>query len=304
MKKSISVIIPVYKNTDLFVKNLTHNKKYLSGCEIIVSNDNPAENITKKVLVVTPHAYVMESFRNLGFGENVNRAVWKATNDFILLLNSDVVLSDTLYQNATTHFDKDPRLFAVSFAQKERDGKIVGGNAGRFEKGLLQHFGITRTQLEPNLWAEGGSMMCRRDMFMRLHGFDRLYAPFYWEDLDLSYRAWKSGHNILFDPKIVVEHHHESTIGKYFTPMKKDTIAYRNQFIFYWKNITDPLLLAAHLFFLPLTLARAMKDKNKALLQGFVQAIFKLPIILATRLHTTPAFSLTDREVLSRIKNE
>ncbi|PJE58197.1 MAG: glycosyltransferase family 2 protein, partial [Candidatus Portnoybacteria bacterium CG10_big_fil_rev_8_21_14_0_10_36_7] len=45
-----------------------------------------------------------------------------------------------------------------------------------------------------------------------LNGFDELYSPFYWEDIDLSYRAWKTGYTVLFDPQVLVEHHHETTI--------------------------------------------------------------------------------------------
>ena len=61
-------------------------------------------------------------------------------------------------------------------------------------------------------------------MWLKLGGMDTLYSPFYWEDIDLSYRAWKSGYQILYDPNIIVEHHHESTIAKYFDKKKVSDI--------------------------------------------------------------------------------
>ena len=51
----ISIIIPVYKNYEMFFKFLEINKKYFSGCEVIVMNDYPGENITKKTKKIYPN---------------------------------------------------------------------------------------------------------------------------------------------------------------------------------------------------------------------------------------------------------
>ena len=50
--------------------------------------------------------------------------------------------------------------------------------------------------------------------FLELGGFDRLLEPFYLEDTDLGYMAWKRGWKVLYQPRSVVYHEHRGTIGK------------------------------------------------------------------------------------------
>ncbi len=300
MSYSVSIIIPVYKNTELFLKNLEHNKKYFTNAEIIISNDYPPDNLSEQVKKILPDAITLNNSVNLGFGENVNRAIKAAQGNLILLLNSDVKLLDNSYAKTFKLFDKDAQLFAVSFAQKEKNGHVVGGNTGAFIKGLIQHQSRTITQISPNFWAEGGSMIFKKDIFKKLHGFDSLYTPFYWEDIDLSYRARKSGYHIVYDPSVLVEHQHESTISTYFSKKYTLEIAYRNQFIFHWKNITDGELLISHLLHLPLILFRAIKDRNSPLITGFFKALVLIPAIVKSRAIAVQLFITTDRKILQQ----
>jgi GT2 family glycosyltransferase len=278
----------------MFYKYLEINKKYFSGCEVIVMNDYPQENITKPVRKIHPEAVVVNNRKNLGFAGNVNRGVIKADGKYVFLMNSDVVLKDSLFLKALDHFKKDKKLFAVGFAQVEKDGKIVGANKGYFEKGLINHSQqfASNDQTTLNFWAEGGSSIFRKDLFVDLGLLDELYNPFYWEDIDLSYRAWKAGYKVLYDPSVKVEHHHESTIGKYFDKSKILKTAFRNQIIFQWKNLTDKGLLFNHLLNLP----------RFIFLSGFFDALIRLPQILQARKKTIELFKKTDKEILENFK--
>lgn len=275
----------------MFYNYLELNKKYFYGCEVIVMNDYPQENITKQVNEIYPEAIVINNIKNLGFGNNVNLGVLKATRNYVLLMNSDVVLKDNSFLTTIEHFKTDSKLFAVGFAQIEKGGKIVGANKGYFEKGLINHSHqlVTNHQsLTANFWAEGGSSIFRRKLFIDLGLLDELYSPFYWEDIDLSYRAWKAGYKILYDPSIQVEHHHESTIGKYFDKPRILKIAFRNQIIFHWKNLTDKDLISKHLFSIP----------KFIFFPGFFDALIRLPKILQERKKTVKLFKKTDKEIL------
>ncbi len=290
MKFPISIIIPVYKNTEMFFKYLKVNKKYFEGCEVIITNDNPLENITSQVKKVFPEAIVINNTVNLGFAGNVNRGVLRSAKDYIFLMNSDVVLTDDSFLNELKYFANDDKLFAVGFAQTERDGKIVGANQAYFKNGLICHSHRPSIIDHPssNFWAEGGSSIFKKKIFVDLGSFDELYNPFYWEDIDLSYRAWKSGYKILYDPNIKVEHHHESTIGKYFNRYKILRTAFRNQLVFHWKNLTDKDLILKHLLNIP----------RYIFLPGFFDAFIKLPEILKSRKKTIKLFVKSDKEIL------
>jgi len=92
----------------------------------------------------------------------------------------------------------------------------------------------------------------------------------------------------MYDPKIQVEHHHESTIGKYFDKSKILRTAFRNQLIFYWKNLTDRDLILKHLINLP----------KFVFIPGFFDALLKLPKILQVRKKIVKLFKKSDKEIL------
>ena len=289
MKKCpVSIVIPVYKNYDMFYKYLALNKKHFDGCEVIIVNDYPQENITRPVKRIYPASRVFNNQKNLGFAGNVNRGITKAKRNYVFLMNSDVVLKDNAFTIALYLFKKNPRLFAVGFAQKEKDGKVVGANRGYFKSGFVHHAGTRLKKIGSNFWAEGGASMFRKNLLNKLGSFDPLFNPFYWEDIDLSYRAWKAGYQVLFDPEIVVEHHHESTIGKYFDQSKIMKTAFRNQLLFHWKNLTDKDLLNNHLIRLPLHIFTP----------GFFEAVALLPQVLRARKEVVKLFVKGDKEIL------
>ncbi len=295
----ITVVIPAYKKTKMLVENLRHNLSYLTlkKCEVIVVNDDPSESIRKDLQPF--NLTLLENKKNLGFGGAVTVGVKKAKGQYIMLLNSDVILHNDSYKNALVHFKKNKKLFAVSFLQKEKNNEKIGKNRLYWKMGFIQHgkaldlsFGLTG-------WAEGGACMIRKGLYQKLGGFDEIYSPFYWEDIDLSYRAWKSGYTILFDPTVEVTHHHESTIGTYFTPLHVRKIAYRNQFFFVWKNITSSLLLISHVLLVLPNIVLHFFQGDFLFLKSFFLALKKLPTVIQARKSAGPDFVRSDREVLS-----
>lgn len=287
----ISVIIPTYKNREVLIKNLTHNLQFLKNCQIIIVNDDPSKNLEKD-LKKFKNVILIENKKNLGFGQSINEGVKKAQYPYIMLLNNDVKLINNNYQLAINYFNNDSSLFAVSFAQKEKNGEIVGKNIFYWGRGLVLHKKPSDIKPGYNAWAEGGSCLVDKNKFLKLDGFDPIYSPFYWEDIDLSYRAWKMGYQIIFEPKIVVEHHHETTIGKYFSKEFIKKITFRNQLIFIWKNITNLDLLIKHVLFLPFNLFYYFFKKEFEFINGFFSAIRFLPKIKRDN------YNLTDKEIL------
>jgi GT2 family glycosyltransferase len=283
----------------MFYRFLTLNRKHLEGCEVIIMNDYPQEVITKPVLKIIPQARVFNNRKNLGFAGAVNRGVTKSTRNYVMLMNSDVVLKDITFTDSLNHFKKDRKLFAVSFSQKEKNGKLVGANSGYFSQGMINHRGRSAKKLSVNFWAEGGTAIFKKKMFMELGMLDNLFNPFYWEDIDLSYRAWKAGYKVLFDPAIVVEHHHESTIAKYFDKQRVLKVAFRNQLIFQWKNLTDPDMLTSHYLNLARLFLVSLVKWDKVFLTGFFNALIRLPAVLRSRKKSVKLSIYGDRQILS-----
>ncbi len=299
----ISVIVPTYQNKKQLLTNLKHNIPFLTGCEIIIVNDNPTQSL-KDDLKQFASVTLIENKKNLGFGPTVNRGVEKAMNPYVMLLNDDVQLSDDTYRKSLDYFKKNPLLFALSFAQTGEGDVMVGKNRLYWSRGILQHSAVDNSQEGINAWAEGGACVIQKDKFMELDGFDSVYSPFYWEDIDLSYRAWKRGYQILFTPKIKVKHQHESTIGTHFSKRYIQAIAYRNQFIFIWKNISDPGLILIHILFLPYLFVSFLIRRQVLFIKGFLSAIQYIGVVLQKRSYEKSKARVSDTIILNMFKHE
>ncbi len=298
-----SVIIPVYKNKELFLKNLHHNQQFFKGHEVIIVDDCSQQNIAQEVKQKFPDFIIIENDKNIGFGPTMNRGVQKATGDILMFLNTDVVLKSSFNQ-VSEKFEKDADLFAITFAQLEKNGTITGKNRMFFKNGFVQHDKASNTQTGQNSWAEGGASAIRASMFRTLGGFRDIYAPFYWEDIDVSYRAYKQGWHIIFDQNYVVEHHHESTIGTFFSRATIKRIAYRNQLYFIWTNITDMTLLAQHIINIPLHSVRTMIQGDFTFILAFVEGLLSLPKAYATRRKNQKNTRMKDTTVFATLNYE
>lgn len=270
----ISIVIPTYKNRTAFIANMKHNMSYMKGQEIIVVNDFPGESIAAEMKKF-PKVNLIENRKNLGFAGAVDIGIRSAGSRHVMLINSDVLLLDKKYEAAVERLGKNKKLFAVSFAQREKDGRIVGKNRFYWKAGFFSHEKAPVMTTGITGWAEGGACMIDKPIYEKIGGFDTLFSPYYWEDIDLSYRAWKEGYEIMFDRNILVEHHHESTIGKYFDQSRIKTIAYRNQFFFIWKNIVDKRLINSHVARVGKSLL-PMMVQDPPFVKGLFMALTKL----------------------------
>lgn len=271
----ISVIIPTYKNTEGFLVNLKHNYPYLKGCEIIVVNDNPDNDLTKK-LAFYPNVLLIQNTGNLGFAKSINIGVQKCHGKYLLLLNDDVLLYSDNFNEEVKLFEQDNILFTISFAQKDINNNIVGKNKICWQHGLFFHKADIVLVFGETGWADGGSCLIDKNKFLELKGFDEDYSPFYWEDMDLSYRAKLKGWKVFFDPKVLVEHHHETTIGKTYKKRQIEIFSFRNQFIFTWKNVRGLKMWLQHLVFLPYNMLYYLLKGKASFVIGFIKALFIL----------------------------
>ncbi len=310
----IDVIIPNYNGSNLIKKNLSDVIKsfgdYNSFSIIIVDDGSQPEDILKLRSVVDlvnmsskiPVTLILRE-KNGGFSSAVNTGVKNSKADLVLLLNSDAVPYKGFLDPILERFKNDPKLFGVGCMDISIEGKEKverGRGIAYWKKGLLRHK-KGETNSEDTFWISGGSSMVRRDLYQKFKGMDEIYNPFYWEDIDLSYRAQKSGYNVVFEKNSKVEHRHdEGAIKKHFKKDKVTTIVYRNQFIFHWKNITDKQLIISHWFWLPFHLINALIHNDRNFLRGFFLALFLLPDIISRRNKVKVLFIRRDTDIINQ----
>lgn len=240
-----SVVIPNWNGKELLRKNLP---AVLEGGfdEIIVVDDGSTDDSVEylKSLQTTDYRLrLIFNKGNLGFGKSVNRGVEATSADIVFLLNTDVRPEGDVVSPVLRHF-KDPKVFGVSL----NEGKF-GWARPKIENGFVGHEpGGKTNKPHATFWVSGGSGVFRKSMWDELGGLDTVYSPFYWEDVDLSFRALKKGWKLIWEPAVKVEHEHEATINKkFFSPRYLNYIKERNQLLFHWKNLEIGWIVKYHL---------------------------------------------------------
>ena len=296
----ISIIIPNYNSKHLLEKNLPRvirvtMEQWNNGTmEIIVVDDGSTDGSIEFINQFTSSRVnglknslinnslinnksiikLIRNERNLGFSSTANRGVGAANGEVVILLNTDVYPERGFLEPILSHF-KDPKVFAVGMFDKSIEGeKIVrrGRGIGEWQRGFYIHKKGEINKAD-TAWVSGGSGVFRKSIFLQLGGFDEIYNPFYWEDIDLSYRAQKAGYKILFEPKSVVIHEHEKGIIKSnYNKQQIKTISYRNQFLFVWKNANLNQLFL-HVIWLPYHAVKSFLTADFCFFKGLIWAL-------------------------------
>lgn len=251
MKKthSVSIVIPNWNGRHLLEKNLPSviaaAKNEKNGiCEIIVVDDYSQDDSLVYLKSVKKDIRLIKHTKNRGFAAAVNTGVRMAKGTLVCLLNSDVSVSPAFLSKAISHFAHDT-VFGVSL-HEEGHGPAVG----HFKNGFIDHKGGKESsEVQRSFWISGGSGVFSREKWMELKGMDEeLLSPFYWEDVDLSYRAAKRGYQLLWEPDSLVYHNHEGVINtSHFKKVYMDRIKERNELLVLWKNITSKPLRKKHI---------------------------------------------------------
>jgi GT2 family glycosyltransferase len=306
---TISVVIPNYNGEKIIKKNLPKVLEAVGNVEVVIVDDastDASASVISNFKSQISNLKFFQNKHNLGFPATVNKGVKEAEGEIIILLNTDVIPEKGFLNPLLSHFS-DNEVFAVGCMDKSIEGDrtiLRGRGIGKWKRGFLIH---SRGEINKTdtLWINGGSGAFRKSVWNKLDGLNPLYSPFYWEDIDLSYRALKSGYKIIFEPKSMVVHEHEKgAIKDAFSDSEVKTIAYRNQLIFVWKNITDFSMKLGHLFWLPYHILSAVLRGDSAFIRGIIDAFILLPKIIKYKDIEHGHFVLKDSQVLSPFKGE
>jgi GT2 family glycosyltransferase len=145
-------------------------------------------------------------------------------------------------------------------------------------------------------FAVGGACLLRKAEFLKGGGFDPLFEPFYWEDVDWCWSQWRAGRKSVYVPASIVEHHHRGTIGRLVPSELVRAALEKNRLLFHWKYIDDPELLQTHIAALYRLVFEAWLEERREDLVWLNLALHQTAEVLKTR-NSLPASKLAFGEV-------
>jgi GT2 family glycosyltransferase len=262
--KSVSIIIPNWNGAELLGAYLPSvleaQKQYRGKVEVMVVDDASTDASVKLLQEEFPGVKAVVHKHNQGFGKACWTGARTAEYPILIFLNSDVEVAPD-FVNPLVNCLADPSIFAASPLIFDDDGNLsnVTISIPYFRRGKIRYKSFPPQQLLindsplPNPWYTlfpiGAAFAVHRARFIELQGFDDLFNPFYYEDTDLGFRAWRRGWKSIVVPESHVIHYHTGTIARSFKQLKVSAIRKRNRLFYLWKNLTSTRLLRQHILF-------------------------------------------------------
>ncbi|MEW6128321.1 MAG: glycosyltransferase [Acidobacteriota bacterium] len=338
MNTAVSFVIPTWNGLSLlqtFLPSVIEAARFYiaetkSNVEILVVDDGGQDATIDWLSEQKKNTHDVEinfvrNETNLGFSLTCNKGVAQARHRLIFLLNNDVKVDLDAIAPLVEHFTDDS-VFAVHCRTYELEsGRECGvGKIGDFKRGFIrvhQSYSVVNPQNENSvvelkgeihaaapskfnysMFAGGGAAMFDRHKFLSLGGFEHLLSPFYWEDVELSYRAWKRGFIILYEPDSKVYHRISSTISK-LNRRKVRLIEQRNRLIYHWIHLHDPKMLLSHIAWVWLLAVTAPIRFKPGFLFATVEALKKLPEINERRRVEKQQAQRSDRKLYALFRD-
>jgi GT2 family glycosyltransferase len=249
--------------------------------EIIVADNASTDGSVALLAEKFPGVRSMRNVRNLGFGRANNLAARESQGQFLLFVNTDIVvhpgalprLLDEMKENPLTGA-AGPGLLNPGDAFQVSFGGRVNFFTEAIKKGLLNRMksrALKKNRARREVgWISGAFLFVRKKAFLEAGAFDEnLFL--YFEDIDLCTRIREVGYKVVFLPESVSFHWGgAATAG---AALRSRLEYRRSQLYFYRKHNSMISLFLLKLYLrisiAALTMKGALRNEPEDVRQGF-----------------------------------
>ncbi len=242
---SISVILPNYNGVNLLKENLPYLIEALrfteiSSSEIIIADDASTDDSVVFLEQNYPEIILVKNKVNGGFATNVNSGLRRASKKLVFILNTDVKLEKSYFAGLLDVFQKDD-TFGVMGRIMSADGK-KNQDAAKYPTLKLGRIAIGQNYIHKNrheiytFFLSGANALIDREKLLELGGFNEFFSPYYYEDVDLGFRAWLNGYKLYYNHNAVCFHASSATT-KNVPKNKREVIVKRNYLFLHYLHL-------------------------------------------------------------------
>jgi len=213
----LTIIIVLFNKAHLTFDCLQSLKNNIDPAAVpyrVIIFDNASSDHTATLLETVDNATVISSETNIGYLRAVSKCVENARSDYILLLNNDTYVPHGSTERAIATLRSDHSIGAVGAklilpnGVLQEAGSIIWSDGSCH--GYLRNFDpayFAANFTRDVDYCSGAFLMTRRELYMRVGGFDEVYAPAYYEETDLCAKFQENGHRVVYDPMVEIIHY-------------------------------------------------------------------------------------------------
>jgi GT2 family glycosyltransferase len=258
----VSIVIPTWRGKHLLEAYLPsviaaadfYQKNHNANIEIIVVEDAGGDDTVPWLKSKYSDTLILlEHRQNQGFCAACQTGFEHARYPIVLLLNNDVRLKIDCIAPFIEHF-RESDIFAVTgkmFNQKE-DTFCNGGKIGQFRRGMwsaYRNYDVLPSSNAGDSFlsfaAIGAFSAYDREKFLQIGGLDPLTSMH--EDIEISYRGWKRGWRILYEPGSIAYHDASQTMSRRYRARSLNRISRRSRMVMHWILLHDKRMFSMHL---------------------------------------------------------
>ena len=222
-----SFIMPFFNRWELTLQRLNEFRKFLpDDCEIVLVDDCSTDESVKKGIAfwqksgVSRHKLLYKrNTENVGFSCSMNNGTKVATGEIFVFYSNDVIMSGNIVPELDEKFTEKNILVGHQLLWWD-----TGWNKFTFngKDRIVSYLG-------------GYFIACSREDWKQLE-WDERYAPYDYEDVDLSLQATILGYNLVEVPTPALKHLSGQTISKINPNREEITKRNRIKFIDKWSE--------------------------------------------------------------------
>ena len=248
--KKVAVLILNWNGRDLLERFLPSVCKYNSDFANIIVVDNASTDSSVAFLKESyPEIKRIEFDVNYGFAEGYNRAMEMVNYPYVVLLNSDVRVTENwlvepldFLENNSEYAVCQPKILDEKEPTKFEYAGASGGYIDRFgypfcRGRIFDDLEVDNGQydsVKDVFWASGAALFVRRSLYIEVGGLDASFFA-HQEEIDLCWRLLNRNYKIACVPQSTVFHLGGASLDK-MNP-KKTFLNFRNNLVMLLKNL-------------------------------------------------------------------
>lgn len=253
MNKKVSVVILNWNGCDMLRSFLPSVIRHSGGerVEVCVADNGSTDRSVEMLQQEFPTVRLIVLDGNHGFADGYNLALQHVEAEYVVLLNSDVEVTEDWLSPQIAYLDAHPEVAACQpkiRAWRQKEMFEYAGAAGGFIDrygypfcrgrilGVVEKDNGQYDSVLPVFWATGAALFIRLKEYREVGGLDgRFFA--HMEEIDLCWRLRARGKQIVCLPQSVVYHVGGATLKK--ENPHKTFLNFRNNLVMLYKNLPD-----------------------------------------------------------------